>query len=287
MLDRLSEPAKKQYRAVYCGLCDRLRKRYGFRARFLVNYDMTFLYLLLRQEPSACGKCVCPLRPLCRKPCVAQDAEMDYAADLSVLLSYRKLADARRDGSLAERLAASAGMLIYRRAFRRAAALHPALDRVFSEQLDALTALEAANCDSLDRTADTFAVLLGACAAEAPDPAQCRVLELLLYHVGRYLYLTDALEDLPKDLKAGRYNPLRYRFRLEGGALAPQDKQTLRSTIDVSISMAASAFELLDRRAGDELLRNMIYYGLPAVLCGVCEQRFRKRGRHKTKESFA
>ena len=50
--DRLSEQARAQYRAVYCGLCDCLRRRYGFRARFLVNYDMTFLYLLLRRDAS-------------------------------------------------------------------------------------------------------------------------------------------------------------------------------------------------------------------------------------------
>ena len=85
--DRLSEQAKAQYRAVYCGLCDCLRRRYGFRARFLVNYDMTFLYLLLRREESACGRCFCPLRPFCKKRCVRADAELEYAADLSVLLS--------------------------------------------------------------------------------------------------------------------------------------------------------------------------------------------------------
>ena len=244
MPDRLSEQAKAQYRAVYCGLCDCLRRRYGFRARFLVNYDMTFLYLLLRREESACGRCFCPLRPFCKKRCVRADAELEYAADLSVLLSYRKLCDARRDGRLATRLAASCGMLLYRRAFRRASALHPALERR-------------------------------------------RILEQLLYHVGRYLYLTDALEDLPKDIRSGSYNPLCCRFEPENAALRPEDKKQLLSTVDASISMAASALELVEPQPGDELLRNIIYYGLPAVLRGVSEQRFRKRRRHEKKESIA
>ena len=30
------------FRAVYCGLCQALRERYGFLSRFAVNYDMTF-----------------------------------------------------------------------------------------------------------------------------------------------------------------------------------------------------------------------------------------------------
>ena len=37
-----------RYRAAYCGLCRALGKRCGFAARFLVSYDMTFLYLLFR-----------------------------------------------------------------------------------------------------------------------------------------------------------------------------------------------------------------------------------------------
>ncbi|MDR2606325.1 MAG: DUF5685 family protein, partial [Oscillospiraceae bacterium] len=41
------------YHAVYCGLCASLKKRYGFAARFAVNYDFTFLIMLLADsEPS-------------------------------------------------------------------------------------------------------------------------------------------------------------------------------------------------------------------------------------------
>ena len=42
--DRLSEEAQARYHAAYCGLCRALKLEYGFAARFLVNYDMTFLY---------------------------------------------------------------------------------------------------------------------------------------------------------------------------------------------------------------------------------------------------
>ncbi len=46
----LSQEARKRYKAAYCGLCCALQKHYGFRSRFLVNYDMTFLYFLLSKE---------------------------------------------------------------------------------------------------------------------------------------------------------------------------------------------------------------------------------------------
>ena len=54
------------------------------------------------------------------------------------------------------------------------------------------------------------------------------------------------MEDLPKDIRSGSYNPLCCRFAPEDAALRPEDKKQLLSTVDASISMAASALELLD-----------------------------------------
>ena len=109
--DRLSEEAQVRYHAAYCGLCRALKLEYGFAARFLVNYDMTFLYFLLREGVPACpGRCFCPARPWCRKACLPEDGAMRYAADLSVLLSWWKLLDARRDSRGPRRLAAKAAL---------------------------------------------------------------------------------------------------------------------------------------------------------------------------------
>ena len=66
--DKLSETDNARYRAAYCGLCRCLKQRYGFRARFLVNYDMTFLYFLLQKgEAKQPERCHCPARPFCKK----------------------------------------------------------------------------------------------------------------------------------------------------------------------------------------------------------------------------
>lgn len=49
----------------------------------------------------------------------------------------------------------------------------------------------------MDRAADTFARLLQAAAPEAGG--QSRVLSQLLYHLGRWIYLADARDDLEED----------------------------------------------------------------------------------------
>ena len=280
--DLLSEQGKKRYRAAYCGLCRSLKKNYGFRARFLVNYDMTFLYFVLHDGDGAqTERCACPARPFCKKDCLKDGGEMTFAADMSVLLSVWKLRDAAHDGRFFHALAAKAALRIYRKPYQKACERHPAENAMFAEQLSRLQALEDAHCASIDRAADAFAALLRACAVLRTGENERRATELLLYHVGRFLYLTDALEDLPKDERSGSYNPLRYRYALQGGRLSERDKQRLLDTVDASVSMAASALELLPASDDDEIRRNIIYYGLPAVLHSVAAGTFRKKKRGK------
>ena len=49
----------ERYREAYCGLCDAMGRRHGFLARMFLNYDFTFLAMLLlpglgRKERSRC-----------------------------------------------------------------------------------------------------------------------------------------------------------------------------------------------------------------------------------------
>ena len=277
--DKLSERALNQYRAAYCGLCRSLKKRYGFHARFLVNYDMTFLYFLLQNDGQEASKCFCPARVFCKKNCLPNDPVMAYAADLTVLLSYWKLRDAEQDGKFFKKLGAKSIKLLFLRAYHKAAKRLPEADAIFSEQLAKLQKLEQEQCASIDKSADAFATMLHGCASCVEDEKERRKIEFLLYHVGRFLYLADALEDLQKDVKADAYNPLRYRYALTDGKLTKEDQEEFLLSVDSSVAMAASALELLDGSVDRELLQNIIYYGLPAVLKSVAEGTFRKRGK--------
>ncbi len=282
--DRLPPEAQARYRAGYCGLCRALKRRYGFRARFLVSYDMTFLYFLLQEAQCSPTSCRCPAHPFCRKPCLPDDALMCEVADLSVLLMYWKMHDALQDGTPLHRLGARLALAFYRRPYQRARARQPQADACFSRQLEKLRCLEKTRCASMDRAADAFAEMLRCCADGVQEERTRRSLQVLLYHVGRFLYLVDALEDLPADLRAARYNPLCYRFQLEQGALSAADRALLHDTLEASISLAASALELLPPRADHALVQNIIYYGLPAVLRAVESGTFRKVKKGATDE---
>ena len=59
----------ERYEALYCGLCMTLADRYGWTARFILNYDFLLLVLLLiPEETPACDCRTCPAKPWKRKP---------------------------------------------------------------------------------------------------------------------------------------------------------------------------------------------------------------------------
>ena len=87
-LEDLPPEETERFRQAYCGLCHTLAKRHGLAARFILNYDFTFLAILLSQReaaPTACARC--PASPLRRRSFLEADAAMELAADESVILA--------------------------------------------------------------------------------------------------------------------------------------------------------------------------------------------------------
>lgn len=270
-----------RYHAAYCGVCRALGRNFGFFSRFLVNYDMTFLYLLLAsvRAPQPVEHCHCPARLGCKKACITDAELFRYVAAVDVILCRHKLRDDIHDSGFWKRIAYRAVRLVTARGYRRAKAALPVFDDAVQEKLGRLSALEQAQSDSIDRTADAFAAILSDCAALYEEDELRRPLEQLLYHVGRFIYLTDALDDLAEDCKTGNYNPLRYRFQPESGKLNDEDTQYLKDILNGSVNLAGAAFELLPLKSGRELLENIIYLGLPSVLKCVLDGSFHEKAK--------
>lgn len=255
------EEAKSRYRAAYCGLCHALDRRCGFLARFTLNYDFTLLAMLFAPpEPVWCEK-RCFAHPLQKRRCCGTCSGFDLAADESVILFWLKLADDVADQGLFSGLPARLAAWALRGAYGRAARAQPDFDNRAREQLRRLRALEQEECRSMDRTADAFACILKAAVPEGLEERRERALKELLYHLGRWIYLTDAWDDLSEDRKTGSYNPLLTRF--EG---APEEHlDELRATLTHSARLCQAAFQLEDFGSWTPVLENILYLGLPGV----------------------
>ena len=252
------------YQAMYCGLCAAMGKRHGFTARMLLNYDFVFLAMLLapREDRPSTALHRCPARLGLRRKCACAYSEgLDAAADESVILSYWKLRDNVQDSGFWRGLGARALSFLLRRGYRRAAARRPEFDRQVRACLEELRRLEQEGSPSLDAAADTFARILRAAAVPSGDGARDRVLGELLYHVGRWIYLVDAWDDLAEDVAAGRYNPIEARFG--GGGEGARDY--LRTTLRHSLNLSRSAFALADFGCWGGSMEDGLCRGVPAV----------------------
>lgn len=261
----------ERFQAVYCGLCHELARQFGFVCRFLVNYDFTFLAMLQCDDVdfSACGR-RCIAHPFRRRRCVNSTDWLAAAADQTVILAYWKLRDGISDGGFLSSLGCRMVCLVIGRAYERAASRRPIFAKTVQENLETLNRLEAEKCQSIDAAADTFARILRGVGESAEDRATARVLGELCYHLGRIVYILDAVNDISDDIAARRYNPLRYRFvPTADGRLTPEDEKILRTGLQHSHNALCAACALLAENPYSGIIYNTIYLGLPSVTQAV------------------
>lgn len=270
----------EQYKGIYCTLCKRLGKHYGVAARFTLSYDMTFLALLqmaLAQEGADFCPSRCSFNPT--KKCLkAQNtAAIDKAADVGTLLTYYKLKDTIADEGFGKRVAAWCALPFAAAARKKAAKRQPHLDAAVRDMMTAQAALERENTPSIDRAAEPFALLLQTLAGDiAADDSQRRVLERFGYCLGRWVYLADAVDDLAQDLKKGRYNPYIRARDITDTDEVTATRQYAAETLNACLAECIAAYNLLDIRRFDGILRNILEQGMPHTQCRVIAGEERK-----------
>ena len=275
VLNRLDEEQRDAYQSAYCGLCHTLGRRHGFWARFTLQYDFTFLAILLTAgegaDRSMCRRC--PAHPLRKpRPCLSGE-QMEAAADQSMILTYYKLSDDVDDHNAVTGLPYRLIRRLFRRAYRRAAKAQPKFDAQVREGLGRLRQLEEERSPKLDRAADAFARILASASTAYPEGSLMRrTLEEMLYHLGRWIYLMDAWDDLEEDIKHGRYNPLDARFH----GRASEEKEYLNTTAVHSARLAGAAANLMELGCWAPVVENVLYLGLPAVQSAVLDGRWKE-----------
>lgn len=265
----------EDYKAVYCGLCRTIGKRHGFLARFTLNYDFVFLAMVLAYgaDPCQMSQCRCPVHPFRKRKMCHEMPALDVAADESIILSYQKLLDDVADHGLLKGLPARVAVLFLRPAYRKAAAFRPEFNREVGQCLRELHNLEQECCASLDRPADTFARILQAAAPDTGEETRNRALQQMLYHVGRWIYLVDAWDDLEEDIRTGAYNPIIARYEGQW----KEHLQDISITLLHSRNLATAAYELAKAERWDGIVSNILYLGLPAIEKLVFHGRWQKK----------
>ena len=253
------------YKGYYCGLCKAIRDKYTHAARFMLNYDCAVLSMLLSSMSGgelAVTQERCAASPV-KKKTVVYTREAEYAATVNVLLGCAKLADNAADE---HSLSSSALSLVYSGVRKRAEKDAPELAAEFEARLSALRELEQAQCREVDAVAAEFGRLLSAVFASAPydfvDKGAKQALSHFGYHLGRWIYIADAVNDIEKDHKTGSYNVYLLRSPGEPAKVRREAEEEAKFNLHISLAEACKAYELLDIKRDKPLLDNIMYLGL-------------------------
>lgn len=242
------------YHSYYCGLCRRLKERYGWRGQLTLSFDMTFLVMLLSglYEPeTVTDKVNCLTHPF-EKHMIRSNRFSEYAADMNILLTGLKCQDDWADERKISRklfgdTLRPAGRLIRRR--------YPDKAYRIERALADLRAGEKQKEDDIDRMSGLFGEVMAEVFDVQADEWQDGLRRLGRY-LGKFIYLMDGFEDIEKDLKTGSYNPLWRKWQ------EPDFDAECANILTMMMAECSREFEKLPIIENAEILRNILYSGV-------------------------
>lgn len=261
------------YRSYYCGLCSDLHKRYGRIGQFLLNYDMTFLVILLTglyepKEMRSAGRCI--PHPL-QKHGMVHNEYTEYASDMTVLLAYQKAVDDWRDEKNKAKGALAVAM---RQDYRRVRMKYPRQAGMLEQCVRQLSEAERQQSGDLDYVAGLTGRFLGEMFVRQEDMWQ-EQLRALGFYLGKFVYLMDAFEDMEKDQKKKNYNIFLNLSEKRPETFAGEAEGIL---VDM-MSCCSREFEKLPILKNADILRNILYSGVWCRYALIQEKRNKKEGK--------
>ncbi len=266
------------YSAVYCGLCRYGGKNISHLTRWLLNYDFVLLALL---RMSLSGENVCVSKKRCpyhfkKKNCCQADESYSFVCSAFGLLTYGKLLDDIKDEKGFKRFCKKLFKPLFARIGRKSDRFE-GLKGTVDTGLCATDKAESEGCDSLDRAADGFAVMMKGIASFGLDGNEKLIAEGCGYHIGRFIYIADALDDLESDEKSGNYNPLILKYGSAEGAM--NDIEAIKETLFDSLNAFSNYYALAVNQPLsqiDRIIFNIVELGGRSAVQRIIERKTKK-----------
>ena len=252
------------YKATYCGLCRTMGKCTGCVSKMTLSYDFVFFALVRMALLKAKGELKrrrCVLHPLKKRPMLEINPTLEYTAKSSVILTRIKLKDNINDTHGFSRFFARIAGLVsifFKKTDKNLLPLADKIKACFEE----LLLLEKEECDSIDMVANTSGELIGHVASFGLDEESAKIAYEIGFHLGKWVYVIDACDDLEKDVKKKSYNVLKYAF---GNSLSDEDKELLKRAMLLELDAMSKYVERIDfsqHRDVEAIIKNIIFEGL-------------------------
>ena len=259
------------YKSIYCTLCKTLGKEYSVFSRFILSYDFTFFAALsmgVHDEKVCFKKGRCTFNPL--KKCVfcgVENEDMKKAAALSVITAFYKLKDDINDGGFGKKLRSYLVYPFFARWRKKAAKRYPEYEEAVSNMSEMQEQVEKDPMCHIDMAAEPTAKMLASVMQlQGSDDFEKRVFFELGYHLGRWIYFIDAVDDLQKDKKRGCFNPFLKLSDYEDGKEKEESfRQYCSEVLNQSMCLSYNAYNLIDIKRFKGIIDNIYLKGLPVV----------------------
>lgn len=289
MTPELKVKEHEYYRGTYCGLCRAMGKCTGQCSRLSLNYDFVMFALLrfaLSKEQTSFSQKRCALHLIKKRNIMNRNAELDRSAYVSALLCYHKVKDDIADEKFWGRLSSRIFLLPTASKMRKKAIKKgncAELDNRCAEILAKISELEkdTSLSPSVDLPAKAFGTLLGELISEGYSGNDKRIAYSIGLHLGKWIYIADALDDLEEDEINSRYNPF---LRLYGtSSLSEEQANGIQLALKNELIELEAALDLIDFGSDPtvkNLIYNIIYLGMPKRIEEITEK-FKKDNNRK------
>ncbi len=259
------------YNAYYCGICTGLSKKYGPIARLLLSYDSTFFVILsdaLSGTQYQFGKARCPLPPFQKKNIVKSE-DLKFGMEISKFFSDLKIDDLKRD---------SRGFVHILSLFLFHFRSNDEFRKICKPYTDRILFAEISEESNPEEVADLFGRFSEVMANSLPNLKRAST---MIYLMGKWIYLIDALDDLEKDSQKRNYNPflVKYGYDFDTPDFFVKIREEEKSPINFLVFRIQEEYEKLkiSPSINRNLVENVIFHGLPGISTKILDKRMMKK----------
>ncbi len=252
------------YRGFYCGLCKSIGRRCGQLMRIGTTYDMTFLNILAHavldvELEMKMGTCV--LNRIQKKLIGVDDEITRKVVDISTILAHYKCVDDFKDEKSTSKKFADT--FVIKRHYKKAKKLYDDFDKIVGKKYAELARLESENCSSPDKVAHPFAEIMVEIGELVFGDNYQEPIKNLMYNLGKWVYICDAVDDVDDDFKKKGYNVFLQNYDYKDKATFLQDKQEVLDYVLMSAYNAIlDDFDKIQVKKYEGILTNIIWYGM-------------------------
>ena len=268
----LSEREKTLYKSAYCGLCVTGAKKLSKLSKFFLNYDIVLLSLVrmiltgesinVKVVTKRCGY------KLKKVNVFEINQSQEYSVYAFFILVYYKLLDDLKDEKLLKKIPKYFIKPVVKHLFKKSDVKCPFLAEAIKNDLNRLYEKEQGSEASLDSLADSFASALGEISSYGMKDEKKELSFNIGYHIGRFVYIIDALDDLKKDESSSSFNALIAHYGSYEQAIENLE-YVIETLKDSMICASNNLCQLNSENEIEKLTHNMILYGSMSSLSEV------------------